>query len=777
METKIPEYSGSYFAHSTASSFQEWELLSDHLREVSALAAQFAAKFGAAHLGAIAGLLHDIGKYSLPFQQRLRDSKTYAPHATAGAQLAEMEYGRLLGRMLAYVIAGHHGGLANGLTEDGSFRTPLKERLTIPPGRDCPDYSAFADEIRLPPAPALPKPRLYPDPAFAGKYACIGLSLFVRMLFSALVDADRLCTEAFYDRTEDRKRGDLRQHWAKLADLKPALDNALAQTAAKAKPTAVNARRAEVLAAARANALLPQGIFTLTVPTGGGKTLSSLAFALDHALKHGLDRIIYVIPFTSIIEQTAGVFRDVFDGHEAVLEHHSAFDEEAFLRKSEAQGGGEGTGRIADKLRLAAENWDAPIVVTTAVQFFESLFAATPGKCRKLHNIAKSVVILDEAQTLPLPLLRPCVAALDELARNYRTTIVLCTATQPALVVHEGADAARSFKGGFHGVREIVPEPEQLYTDMRRVRVVHVGERDNDWLVAQLAAQEQGLCILNTRLHAREVYQRLEGVEGRVHLSALMCPRHRTQRLLEIRQRLKEGRPCRLVATSLIEAGVDVDFPAVYRAETGLDAVAQAAGRCNREGRRGRDESMVFVFRPAGGQMHRAMKQLAGIAESVLRRHSDDPLSLQAVEDYFRELYWLKSVGRDDELDRDGLTRLNAGLAKGWFPFESVARLFKIIEDGMKPVLIPFDGDAKRLIGELKDADDVGQIARKLQPYIVNVPPRAFLALRQAGAVQPVNEPRFGEQFCVLVSKELYRDDVGLLWDDPTFLDIESTII
>lgn len=401
------------------------------------------------------------------------------------------------------------------------------------------------------------------------------------MLFSCLVDADFLDTEAFYDGSEGRSL--LRDAPVPtLAALREQLDGYLERFKAD---TNVNQIRAGILRHVRQQSEHAPGLFSLTVPTGGGKTLASLAFALDHAIRHGLRRVIFVIPFTSIVEQNAAVFRAALGplGEAAVLEHHSAFAAPKSSRDEPDRY------QAQEKLKLAMENWDAPIVVTTAVQFFESLFAARPSQCRKLHNITGSVVILDEAQTLPLKLLRPAVAAIDELARNYRSSIVLCTATQPAL-------NAPDFKGGLADVRELAPEPPALFRRLDRVRVRHIGTLDDAALTALLREREQVLCIVNNRRHARAVYQSLADLPGARHLTTLMCAKHRSEVLAEIRGMLRRGEPCRLAATSLIEAGVDVSFPRVFRAEAGLDSVAQAAGRCNRNGEWAVEDSEVLIF-------------------------------------------------------------------------------------------------------------------------------------------------------------------------------------
>ena len=520
---------------------------------------------------------------------------------------------------------------------------------------------------------------------------------------------------------------------------------------------------------ARSKAAEPPGLFTLTVPTGGGKTLTSLAFALGHAVRHGRTRVIYVIPYMSIIEQTAAVFRDALatgegEGSDFLVEHHSTFDEEKI-----------GNREAKDKLRLAMENWDAPIIVTTAVQFFESLFANRPSRCRKLHNIANSVVILDEAQTLPLKFLRPCVTALDELARNWRASIVLCTATQPALARHTG------FPGGFDTLSELAPEPRRLYEALKRTRINKLGMIDDAQLSRRLRESRQALCIVNTRRHARELYESLGNVDGAFHLTTLMCARHRRERLEVVRERLKKGDPVLLVATSLVEAGVDVDFPVVWRAEAGLESIIQAAGRCNREGRA--TIGNVYVFEPERGEGRTAppeVAQFAAAARTVMRRY-EDPLALDAINAYFSELYWIKG---ENALDAKQILRLLRERRRDLdFPFETIAGEFRLIETPMVPVIVPYRGSngddetVTRLLEELSRAERPNRHARQLQPYVVQIPPFVRHTLLAAGAVEAVCKERFEDQFIVLANVDLYRADVGLTWDDPTFRKAEGLLL
>ncbi|MEO1019739.1 MAG: CRISPR-associated helicase Cas3', partial [Pseudomonadota bacterium] len=591
------------------------------------------------------------------------------------------------------------------------------------------------------------------------------IAFLARMLFSCLVDADFIDTETFYRKVdgESNLRG---SGYPALTELRKKLDRRLSRFQ---PDSPVNEVRAEILHSVRERADLKPGLFSLTVPTGGGKTLTSLAFALDHAIRHGLRRVVYVIPFTSIVEQNAAVFRDALGalGEHAVLEHHSAFIDDEFFRDESR------VPESRQKLRLAMENWDAPIVVTTAVQFFESLFADRPSKCRKLHNIAQSVVILDEAQVVPHKLLRPCVAVLDELARNYRSSVVLCTATQPAL-------KAPDFKDGLDDVRELAPEPERVFRTLERVRVRHVGQMSDDALVDEIASRERVVCIVNNRRHARALYESISRLPGACHLTTLMCAAHRSVVLAKVKRLLSGEEPCRLVATSLIEAGVDVDFPTVLRAEAGLDSIAQAAGRCNREGKRSVEHSEVLIFRPDNELWAPPpeLRQQAQAAREVWRHSPDEQLSLAAIDRYFRLLYWQKGP----ELDaHDLLTQFEEGGPDG-LPFETVAAKFRMIESVQCPVIIPSGphdekGRAAKILQKLDFVERAGGIARDLQPYIVQLPRHAYATMYEVGAIQPIVPDKFGEQFVRLVNKSLYDQDVGLTMDDPTFLAAQSLVI
>ncbi|MDR2871605.1 MAG: CRISPR-associated endonuclease Cas3'' [Xanthomonadaceae bacterium] len=748
----MPPRLSAYFAHSGNNpDHSDWQSLPDHLNGTGRRSGNFAAVFGAKELGETGGRLHDLGKYTQPFLKRLHGGPA-VDHASWGARIAVDRYGPL-GRLLAYGIAGHHAGLANG--KDHGERTCLHERLKA----HLPELDPiWQHEIALPEKLAPPA-TFKPHSEERGSFQ---LAFLARMLFSTLVDADFLDTEAYYQRIENRPR----HRDTPLPDL-AALRQRLDAYLQKFTPDRViNRTRAEILHHVRGGAAAAPGLFSLTVPTGGGKTLASLAFALDHAIAHGLRRVIFVIPFTSIVEQNAAVFRQALGdlGDIAVLEHHSAFTVDPASDRDPDKY------QAKEKLKLAMENWDAPVVVTTAVQFFESLFAARPSSCRKLHNIAGSVVILDEAQTLPIKMLKPCVAAIDELARNYRCSLVLCTATQPAL-------SAPQLPGGLENMRELAPEPlETLFRQFERVRTRHIGTLDDEALAAHLRQREQVLCIVNNRRHARYLYQMIADLPGARHLTTWMCAQHRSEVLDDIRRQLKAGQPCRLISTSLIEAGVDVDFMTVLRAEAGLDSIAQAAGRCNREGRRPAEQSEMLVFRTDNPDWAPPpeLEQFAQAAREILRQPAlaAAPLSPEAIEAYFRRLYWQQ----DEALDKKNLLGLLKNSCLESLPLETLAAKFRMIENVQCPVIVPYDATAERLLDDLRYAEHGGAIARKLQRYLVQVPDKVFRALETAGAIQPIAAERWDRQFWALANPDIYDREIGLCWEKPEFVAAERMI-
>lgn len=722
--------------------------LEDHLRGVAEQAGTFANVFGCRNWGVVAGLLHDDGKCLSQYQRRIRalirgENAQRADHSTPGAKYAIEKIAQPpgAGKLLAYCVAGHHTGLPDGAS--GDDESCLSRRLN----RSEPSPGLLADE--LPEIEPVPFIGSKPDQQRLGFQA----AFFTRMVFSCLVDADFLDTEAFVD----TERRDARGNYPTIAMLKRKLDGHLRELVGGAPETVVNRQRQQILEECRCAAQEAPGLRSLSVPTGGGKTLSSLAFGLDHAVMHNLRRVIYVIPYTSIIEQTAQIFRSVF-GDEVVLEHHSNLVPDRDDADEDRE----------ERRRLACENWDPPIIVTTNVQFFESFFSNRSSRTRRLHNVARSVVILDEAQMLPVPFLKPTIEVIRELSETYRSTIVLCTATQPALIANE------SFQGGLPHVREIVGNPEELERVFERVDATMIGEVQDIDLAGRLATEEQVLCIVNTRGHARKLVELLDAETDDVfHLSALMCPIHRSAVLDEIRDRLAERKPCRVVSTQLVEAGVDLDFPVVYRALAGIDSIVQAAGRCNREGKlagRGR----VHVFRPEGGLPAGYFRQTAQIAELVIRGRESEILRSGTVREFFRELYWVKdeSGGLDKERILDDF---RAGANRGDFPFKTVSGKYRLITDEQIGIIVPNDKHARDLCWALEKTDYPGAILRRLQPYTVSLRPRAVTALVQAGYVQRIKEEQYVMTDFGL--KEAYDDRLGLNPTVPEFYSAENLIV
>ncbi len=679
----------------------------------------------------MAGLLHDIGKAKPEFQDRLHGKKVKVSHSGEGACYAERNLDGPLGKLLAFCIAGHHSGLPNGMirSEDGQPKAPLWERILNS------EVVNFPDGIVLPELNVCPNPLrdLNGNDLFE-------IQFFTRMLFSALVDADFIETERFYSPDAPRKCA------SSLSSLRAALAERL--DAFPAPETAVNLLRAEVLAAAGRCAALEPGMFTLTVPTGGGKTLSSLRFALDHAIAHDLRRVVFVAPFTAIIEQTVDVFRDAVKDEDAVLEHQCSFD---------------ASGAVSDetqikRMKLASQNWDRPVVVTTAVQFFESLFGNRTQKCRKLHNIARSVIVMDEAQTLPVPFLRPCLAALKELVRGYGCSVVLCTATQPAIRDADGLRVKEAIPK--ETTCEIAPDPQSLHRRLKRVEAHFSGSLDNATLAENVRSQK-ALVIVNNKQHARAIYDLL-GAGNALHLSTNMTSRHRSDVLAWI----KRGFDGPVIATALVEAGVDLDFAYVWRAVAGLDSIVQAAGRCNREGKLN-GLGQIHIFEPEDGfPPPHELKLNADIAVDVLRKYSKDPLCPDAVRTYFKRLYW----DRHDDLDsRRILKRIQESGNRFDFPFADIAADFRLIKEETRPMIIGtgsygLDSETKRL---LEHGEYAGSIARKVQPFTISVMPRIRDGLIRMGAAHVVRSEMFGDQFVVLDNPRLYDEAAGFSMEDP----------
>lgn len=686
----------------------------EHLTGTAALCSQFAAAFGAADLGSFTGMAHDIGKYSAAFQKRINGSSNTTDHATAGAYEC-FKRGR---SEAAFCVAGHHGGLPDGGTRGDNPDLPtFLGRMNRANSGGLEPYAQWSQELTLPAVQGV---------RFIGKSGLLDAFFFTRMLYSCLVDADYLDTEQFMQGEAPPRGSDttIKSLWQKAEDY----------FARKFSPKGtLNRLRCEILEECiRQGEAQKPGLFTLTVPIGGGKTTASLAFALRHACTHHKKRIIYVIPYTSIIEQTAKTFRKIL-GDENVLEHH-------FNNGYDTGEKGEASPET-EKLLRATENWDMPVIVTTSVQFFESLYANRSSRCRKLHNLADSVVIFDEAQMLPIPYLRPCVSAIAQLTAHYGVSAVLCTATQPAL-----SPLFREFLPDVP-ITELCPGEMMENPIFKRVSFQSAGLLPWTDLTAQLRQASQVLCIVNSCKNAQTVYEGIHG-EGSFHLSTLMTPRHRTRVLEEIRQRLEDGRPCRVVSTSLIEAGVDVDFPLVFREESGLDSILQAAGRCNREGKRPVSESIVTVFQSeteppklfsiAIGAAHETMDQYADFAET------------EAISNYFDKLLDLKGSAAQDQKN------ILPQIMNGDFPFRTVAERFRLIEENTYTVYIPND-DNQELIEQLRLGYVTRQLFRNLGQDGVSVYLQDFQKLDENGALELL-----ADGSAILLDPDLYMPNTGL---------------
>lgn len=736
-------------------------LLDDHLQAVGDLAFRLApGKLKRAAY--LAGRWHDFGKRRLGFQSYIRNASgaeahiegrvpdREKTHSAAGALWAEKlladdlgPRGRLISRAIQYVIAGHHAGLDNWF--GGEAGGGLAARLASEDARrefdearerstpiDSPELTGGESEL----LELMSDERATLSP---GRFA-----LAVRMLFSALVDADFLDTEAYLDAA----RAELREGGAPLAELRAACDAHLGNLTRKAEDSSVNRARAAVLDACRRKSELPPGVFSLTVPTGGGKTLASLAFALHHAVLHGKERIVYAIPFTSIIEQTADVFRGVFSqlGPETVLEHHSNVESTPEHE--------------TPRSRLACENWDASLIVTTNVQLFESLFARRTSRCRKLHNLANSVIVLDEAQMLPVEYLQPIVDVLRYLVRDYGVTVLLCTATQPVLDRTPEAAAKRGLHRAIGQVTELVDDVPALYRALERVRVQMPESLDipRSWedLAEEVAVEPAVLAIVSRRADAAELYRLVrshlthdEAVRC-WHLSGLMCPQHRSDVIVAVKNALAgrqremrlHGRAesVRLISTQVVEAGVDIDFPIVYRALAGLDSLAQAAGRCNREGRlEGAGKFRVFV--PPTEPPVGLLRQARDTCRAIWGDRPADPFALPLVSRYFERLYH-DAASVDQKLicellrlqvDRESL---EVGLQ-----FRDAAEEFRLIDnEDSAPVVVRYDSpsggvDVASMLGVLSRDGPSRWLMRKLQRFTVTIPRYHLKRMMTAGDV------------------------------------------
>jgi CRISPR-associated endonuclease/helicase Cas3 len=691
------------YAHSPAGPGGPWHDLVAHLRGTSDRAAEFAKPFGAAEAARLVGLYHDLGKFHPAFQRYLEDStrdpsrRGHGPdHKAAGSLLTRQHFGPL-----AFLIKGHHGGLDSRV----GFETWLEDRQQ---SKDVEESLELARreiaEVRTPPRIELPD--FIRSDARAAEF-------FLRMLFSTLVDADFLDTETHFNSDNAEARGSDVDLPTLLERFEEGRRRAIAEH--EARITEVSEYEAAVARAREAiyedclrAAEAEPGLFKLTVPTGGGKTLSGMAFALRHAVRRDLRQVIVAVPFITITEQTAGVYREAFRDEQsdtpAVLEHHSAADADTDAEDEDVW------------RRLASENWDAPVVVTTTVQLFESLFSNKPSRTRKLHRLAKSVIILDEAQALPPHLLTSTLDALQELVRHYGATVVLSTATQPAF------DVIPTFRE--LPATEIVEEPARWFELLRRVRYEFL-EQPITWpeVVEQMRAEPQALTVVNTKKDAFALLDALDD-DGAFHLSTTLCGAHRRKVIADIRQRLKDGQPCRVVSTQVVEAGVDLDFPLVLRAAGPLDSVIQAAGRCNREGRLGAEGGRVVVFNPVEGGMPRGVYktayQVGQVTLMKLAEERSKPDRPEAMRDYFQRL--LSIVETDRNRVQSSRERLD---------YPSVAEKYQMLDKSESVVVTRYGSEeeqeqVRRWIADLRSKDPDKQrqrryYLRRLQPYMVSV--------------------------------------------------------
>ena len=693
-----------------------------HQFGVAELASKFAGEFGMSEWGRVLGLLHDKGKEKKAFQQHITRESGLDPnvkvegdyrHAYVGALVAKRLFSKLYPLMIN-AIMGHH----RGLYDDGEMKEVMK--MEIPDDVHVEEIDADFE------IPQIEKPI---------KGYQKDIHHLQRMLYSCLVDADYLDTEAFMQPEQSELRG----NHESLAALEVKLETYLNKLKHGAPDTEVNRIRNEVQQYCIKESDNKSGFYSLTVPTGGGKTLSSVLWAIKHAVRNNLNSIIIAIPYTSIITQTASVLRNIF-GEENVLEHHSNVDSSKMIDKE-----------LANRLKLATENWDYPIIVTTNVQFFESLFSNKPSDCRKLHNIAKSVLIFDEVQTLPIAFLQPIIDTFDTLKKVFGSSILFTTASQPVLSGKiMGTNPFVSFEG-LPEIREIIPKEANLHNRLRRVEI-HFDEKQKDYdeIAEQIVKHQRALCIVNTRNDAKEIFTRLSKEGICLHLSRMMCPDHVRETIAKVKTALNDpdNSVIRVVATQLIEAGVDIDFPVVFRQEAGLDSILQAAGRCNREGRLDKGETFVFSLQkplPKG-----FMTQTNNARINMGKDH--DWFSPEAMEAYFIQLY-----SRVDSFDKANIKEL---LYKADMQFETAASEFQLIDDNTTSVIVNWKNSLD-LVERLKNEGVSYSLMKALSQYSVNVRNNDMKKLIEAGAVEEVLEGIY-----VISDPKFYDKGIGLVTDN-----------
>lgn len=823
----------NFVAHHRASD-DEWQSLADHLSGVADLASSFAAKLGLQDQGELLGLLHDLGKYSQAFQAYLKsatgqlnqdededwvDAKSLrgkVDHSTAGAQFVWQALGsktqneQIAAQVLALCVASHHSGLIDCIAADASNfgedtftkrMRKVREKTHLDEVTNAADARILERCVELLREASLVSGFVQVMEsigrnntgarATSPQVALQQFGLLVRFLFSCLIDADRIDTADFErQRTKRFRPSGVYVEWPVLVERMESHLRALTPR----RP--IDGLRRDISDHCRQAAERPGGTYTLTVPTGGGKTLASLRFALHHAHMRKLDRIIYVIPFTSIIDQNAQVARAVLepdaapaDHGKVVLEHHGSVTPEQQTWRE----------------KILCENWDAPVVYTTMVQFLESLFGAGTRGARRMHQLANAVLIFDEVQTLPIKCVHLFNNAINFLAEHCNSTVVLCTATQP-LLQYVAKDKGAVRLAPHH---ELMRDAQDLFDRLKRVEV-RDQRKPGGWThdeVAELALTEvrrAGSClvIVNTKAAATSVFQlctpELED-EAVCHLSTDMCPAHRKQELTRVRCRLEEGRPILCVSTQLIEAGVDVDFGVVIRFTAGLDSIAQAAGRCNRNGQP--EPGTVHVVNPQAESLAKLpdIKMGRDVSERVLDDYANDPARFrenlfgpQALGDYYRYYFFgrkddmayplsSKELGHTDTL----LNLLSSNdhavsdygqrqdKAPGIFfrqAFMTAAKAFKAIDAPTQGVVVPYGKEGRELIADLHAAFEVEKefdLLRAAQQYTVNVFPHVLQKLMEAGAVHEVKP----ETRILCLDERYYSRRFGLVTEPVSLME------
>ncbi|MBQ7022779.1 MAG: CRISPR-associated helicase Cas3' [Akkermansia sp.] len=655
----------------------------------------------------VLALYHDMGKASKEFQQYIRGEISSADHKTAAAKWIRVQWPKIVGKLMSLAFYGHHSGLVAGssFTESESFLTPIASEV----------LSALPDDMKD--LPAEPLFILCGRNAKNREEATFALMLSVRMLHSCLIDADWLATESYVSPENALIRNQV--FYKEMSEMSALLESYLGQKEEQTRGL-INEIRKNIHQACYKAAEKKSGVYRLNVPTGGGKTLSSLSFALKHAELHDKKRVIYVIPFTSIIEQTAEQFRNVI-GADNVLEHHSNISEN----------------NDTETNRYAAENWDAPLIITTTIQFFESLFSNKNKKCRKIHNVANSVIILDEVQALPSAYLKPCLYLLKTLQRDFGCTILLCTATQPCVYNHAGFDIGWEEEEIDSLIGATLES--HLLPSMKRVSVSTLGKLNQSDLLDHYLDQGEtsAMFIVNLTRQAQELFEKLASIQqdGVFHLSARMSPTHRLSVLTTVKDRLAKGLSTVLVATRVVEAGVDISFPVVYRDKCGLDSLAQSAGRCNRHGEL--PMGRVYYYEAEDADIPPSFVDLRdGIyatADVMGIMPDGDPLSPETVDAYFR-IFYNKRKHSSNNWDKKDII-CSTSDADTW-DFAGIAQAFHLIETEQISILVPFGNEAEQLKEDLLKSDKVGimptrKMYRKLSANSVSVYANEWEALRK----------------------------------------------